>query len=320
MADNKDFLYVMYMGGPDSVQSIEPFLYNLFTDRDIIDFGIGEFPQRLLAKIISKKRSKKVAPEYEKMGGGSPQLPILRSLLKKVASYYYQRFNVELETSIGMCYYHPFIKDTVKFLQTGQFRKIFVMTMYPQYSYTTSGACFSRFFNEIKITPLKSSYKIIPHWHLNSSYNRCLVERILNAAKDLDMDISDCHILFSAHSLPYYTVEKGDIYTDQLREQINFLVSECKPKSYSLSFQSKAGKMKWLEPSTKSEINRLISNKYNNIVICPISFVSDHIETLIEIDEEYTGYAKKMGLNIVRSKSLNDSDDFAISIIDILES
>lgn len=320
MVADRDLLYVMYMGGPDSVQSIEPFLYNLFTDRDIIDFGIGELPQKLLAKIISKKRSKKVSPEYEKMGGGSPQLPILNSLLKKVTRYYEEKKGTPLDTAIGMCYYHPFIKDTVKFVQNGDYKKIYVMTMYPQYSYTTSGACFTRFYSAIRITPPKSNFKIIPHWHLNPSYNQALIDRIIAAAQRINTPLNECHILFSAHSLPYYTLEKGDLYTKHLNEQIELILKNIKPKSYSLAFQSKAGRMRWLEPSTKDEIDRLIKENYKNVIICPISFVSDHIETLIEIDEVYIGYAKKNGINIVRADSLNDSDDFAFSIIDIMGS
>ncbi|ADR19663.1 ferrochelatase [Calditerrivibrio nitroreducens] len=318
MAVNKDFLYVMYMGGPDSIQAIEPFLYNLFTDRDIIDFGIGKFPQKIVAKIISKVRSKKVAPQYERLGGGSPQLPILKSLLGKVSDLYLKRYDTELETAIGMCYYHPFIKDTVKFLQNGNYNNIFVMTMYPQYSYTTSGACFSRFFNEIKINPPKGSFKVIPYWYSNESYNSAIANRISAATHKLNAEISDCHILFSAHSLPYYTLEKGDPYTIHLKEQVNLLVDRLKPKSFSISFQSKAGRMRWLEPSTKDEIDRLIRDNYRNVIVCPISFVSDHIETIIEIDEEYIDYARKHGLNIVRSDSLNDSEDFVMSIIDIM--
>ncbi|MGB9730780.1 ferrochelatase [Calditerrivibrio nitroreducens] len=318
MAANKDFLYVMYMGGPDSLQAIEPFLYNLFTDRDIIDFGIGNFPQKIVARIISKVRSKKVAPQYERLGGGSPQLPILKSLLGKVSDIYFKKYGTELETAIGMCYYHPYIKDTVKFLQNGNYQNIFVMTMYPQYSYTTSGACFSRFFNEIKSNPPKGSFKVIPYWYGNESYNSAITNRIIDATRKLNTDISECHILFSAHSLPYYTLEKGDLYTIHLKEQVNLIVDRIKPKSFSISFQSKTGRMRWLEPSTKDEIDRLIKDNYRNVIVCPISFVSDHIETVIEIDEEYIDYARKYGLNIVRSDSLNDSDDFATSIIDIM--
>jgi len=133
------------MGGPDSIQSIEPFLYNLFTDRDIIDFGIGDYPQRLLAKLIAKRRSKKVSKDYEKMGGGSPQLPILNSLLRKVSTIYREKNGRELVCAVGMCYYHPFIKDSVKLINATSYGKIYVMTMYPQYSYTTSGNCFGRF-------------------------------------------------------------------------------------------------------------------------------------------------------------------------------
>ncbi|MCX8084584.1 MAG: ferrochelatase [Calditerrivibrio sp.] len=318
MSNKSDLLYVMYMGGPDCLEAIEPFLYNLFNDRNIIDFGIGELPQRLLAKFIAKKRSKKVAKEYEKMGGASPQLPIMNSLLKKVSMFYHERYGRHLETAVGMCYYHPYIKDTIKYLQTGDFDNIYVMTMYPQYSYTTAGACFSRFFNAINILPPKKSFKVIPHWHLNRSYNSILIRNILESIKELNITTDQAHILFSAHSLPYYTIDKGDLYVKHITEQIHFIIDQIKPRSFSLSYQSKTGKIRWLEPSTEDEINRLIKERYNNIVICPISFVSDHIETLIEVDDQYLSKLKANGIKANRSKSLNDDDDFAKALIDIL--
>lgn len=316
---NKDFLYVMYMGGPDSLDAIEPFLYNLFTDRKIIDFGIGELPQKLLAKIISKRRSKKIAPEYKKMGGSSPQLKILESLLQKVSFSYMEKNSRELSYSIGMCYYHPYIKDTVKMIYSDNYDKIFVMTMYPQYSYTTSGSCFSRFFDSINLKPVNRRFKVISYWHLNDSYNRCIIYRILEKSKEFGVGMSDIHLLFSAHSLPFYTVEKGDIYTKHIEEQVNYIVREVKPKSFSISYQSKAGRMKWLEPSTKDEIDRLVRDGYKNVLVLPISFVSDHIETLIEIDEQYIPYAYSKGLNCKRVDSLNDSEDFAKAIVDIID-
>ncbi|MEF3254810.1 MAG: ferrochelatase, partial [Deferribacterales bacterium] len=191
---SKDFLYVMYMGGPDSIDSIEPFLYNLFTDRDIIDFGIGDLPQKILARLISKRRAKKVRKEYEKLGGASPQLPILNSLLNKVSAKYKLTTDKELIYAVGMCYYHPFIKDTVKKIYSEKFDRISVMTMYPQYSYTTSGSCFTRFYENIKIKPPYSSFKVIPHWHLNQKYNDCIITNIRRKTEEMNKNIHDIHI------------------------------------------------------------------------------------------------------------------------------
>ncbi len=312
-----DFLYVMYMGGPDSLDSIRPFLKNLFSDREIIDFKIGGFLQNKLADIIAKKRSAKVSVEYEKMGGKSPQIFYLESLLEKVRILYKEKYDTDLNTSCGMCYYHPFIEETALEFQN-YYENIFVLTMYPQYSYSTSGVCFRRLDSFFYMKPSKRPYKIIPHWHMNKKYNECIITRILKTAEDLKCNLNDCHILFSAHSLPAYTLEKGDIYTKHLKEQISYIINKLKVKNYSLAYQSRTGPIKWLGPETSAILKELSNKNVEPVIVVPISFVSDHIETLIELDEQYLPEFSNKGLRIKRIDSLNDSSDFAESIIDIM--
>lgn len=311
----QDLLYVMYMGGPDSVDGIEEFLYNLFSDRTIIDFHIGGFLQNFVAKKIAKKRSIKVAPDYIKIGGRSPQLPYLEAILKKITPMYEAKTGRKLKTSIGMCYYHPYIEDSLKALEGQQFDNIFVTTMYPQYSYTTTGVCLDRFN---KAQKLEGKIKLVKEWYMNKAYNECIVKRIKAAADKLGKPLSECHIQFSAHSLPEYTVKKGDAYTHQIREQAEYLLSQTNPKSHGLSFQSRTGPVKWVSPYTDMALKELAEKKVDNIIVVPISFVSDHVETLIELDEMYIPDVRKHGLNIVRSESLNDADDFAESLFDII--
>ncbi|MGA1846258.1 ferrochelatase [Deferribacter abyssi] len=313
-----DLLYVMYMGGPDSLKGIEEFLYNLFSDRDIIDFKIGKL-QNFVAKIIAKTRSKKVMPDYIKMGGSSPQIKHLQGLLKKVKDKYKKYYQRELFTEVGMCYYSPLIEDTVETLQYKNFDKIFVMTMYPQYSYTTSGVCFKRFYSAINVIPPNGNFKIIPYWYKNENYNKCIEKRIKNAAKELKKDLKECFVLFSAHSLPEYTLKRGDVYVRQIHEQIDIVLKNLEIKGYELAFQSRTGPIKWLGPETKDVIEKFPEKGIDNVIVVPLSFVSDHIETLIELDEQYIKKAREKGINIVRTNSLNDSDDFAEAIISILE-
>lgn len=315
----KDLLFVMYMGGPDSLEAIRPFLFNLFTDRDIINFKIGERPQRLLANIIARSRSKKIMHHYKKMGGKSPQLDYLRSLLGKVEHRYNNDFSRKLDTKIGMCYYHPFIEDTFAEINPQEYENIYVTTMYPQYSYTTSGVCFKRFYNCLRMRPFKH-FETIAFWHLNRSYNNCLISRITNAADMLGVKLNDIHLFFSAHSLPEYTQSEGDYYVQHIKEQVDYLIKAVSPAGYSLAFQSRTGPMKWLGPETRDELHNIAERGVDNIVVVPISFVSDHIETLIELDEQYIPELKLKGVNIIRSESLNDSDDFAEAFVDVIKS
>lgn len=314
----KDLLFAMYMGGPDSIGAIRPFLKNLFSDRTIIDFKIGSWAQNILAGIIAKKRSKKVAPLYEKMGGSSPQLKHMNDVLTKTAKIYNQKTGRTLEVRTGMCYYHPFIEDELEKLNGEEFENIFVMTMYPQDSYTTSGLCFKRFEEKFKNVQIKGHLKKIPHWHLNDEYNSCIIARIYKAAEKLGKPLTECHVLFSAHSLPEYTLEKNDLYTKHLDEQITHITSNIKCNGFSLAYQSRTGPVKWLGPETNVKLDELADKKTDNIIVVPISFVSDHIETLIELDEEYISDIQQKGINITRSESLNSSDDFAESLYSVI--
>lgn len=313
---SKDLLYVMYMGGPDSIEGIEEFLFNLFSDRTIIDFHVGSLLQTFIAKKIAKKRAVKVAPEYAKMGGRSPQLPHLISILEKIRQKYHLSTGRELVTDIGMCYYHPYIEDSLKRHTGVTYGSIYVTTMYPQYSYATSGLCFARFD---KAQTLTGDIRKTRFWHMNPAYNKCIADRILKAAAKLGKDISECCLLFSAHSLPEYTVRKGDEYTHQIKEQAALLTDMVRPKAGSIAFQSRTGPVKWVGPYTDDELRRLASEKVDNIIVVPISFVSDHIETLIELDEQYIPYVRAQGLSIERIESLNDSDDFAEAFLNILD-
>lgn len=305
-----DAVYVMYMGGPDSIEAIEPFLYNLFNDRDLIDFKIGNFFQSKLARIIASRRSKKVAVEYEKMGGASPQLKIAKSLFSKVSEIYKSKYNRELKVIFGMTYYKPYIEETYKELVFEEFEKVTVMTLYPQYSFTTSGVCFKRFYAQTFLNPPKSKFNIIPFWHMFKGYNDCIINSIYKVADGLNTRLEDSILFFSAHSLPEFTLKKGDIYLDHLKEQIKYIESIVKPYKTILAFQSKTGPMKWLGPPTDKTLYSL-KNEKRPIILVPISFVSDHIETLIELDEQYIKNAKELGMIVKRVKSLNDNEDFA---------
>jgi len=315
----KDLLFAMYMGGPDSLEAIEPFLFNLFSDRTIINFHVGERIQRFIAKKIAKSRSVKVAPEYERMGGSSPQLKYMKLVLAKVQDIYQKETGRELDIKIGMCYYHPYIKDSVAEAAENKYENIFVMTMYPQHSYTTTGACFDRFDAAVKETPLKGNIKKIESWHDNKAYNQCIIDRIKDTAEKMGANLNECHIQFSAHSLPEYTLKKKDKYTHQLKEQIDYIIEKTQPASHKLSYQSRTGPVKWIGPYTDDALMTLTKREKVDIIVVPISFVSDHIETLIELDEQYIKAVREADRNIERIESLNDSDDFAMSLFDVIK-
>ncbi|MDR0454051.1 MAG: ferrochelatase [Deferribacteraceae bacterium] len=318
----KDALVAFGMGGPDSIDSIKPFLVNMLNDREIINFGVGKTLQKLIVRGIASDRAKVTAPFYEKMGGGSPQLRLTEAFLKKLSVKYAEKTGFILDTYPAMCYWHPFVKDTLIKLseqtRSRGYRKIILFPMYPQYSRATTGVCFSHFRKALAHKPPYAPLVKIYDYHLHPPYLDVLAERIRAAALKMGEEISGIHILFSAHSLPQSVIDDGDPYAEQIQEQSLRLAEIVKPKSFSIAYQSKFGRKKWLTPSVNEELVSLAGGGIKNVVLSAVSFINDHIETLIELDEELIGKGGKMGLNIIRAETPNDADDFAAAMADLL--
>ncbi len=317
----KDVLFIMGMGGPDSIEAIEPFLFNLFSDRDIINFHVGNILQKFIAKKIAAKRSKKLSPEYLKMGynGASPQNIIHRRIFKALEKYYIDLTGRQLVVIEANCYYHPFFDEALEVLKNTECNRVIFTTVYPQYSLTTVEACFNRLAKMYNISG-SNKYKsvVIPYWYENEKYCKVLSKRILKAAEKLNKDIKDCHVLYSAHSVPMSYIEKGDPYPEHIKNHIYIINKMTGIKSFETAYQSKVGPVKWMQPAMIDILESYKDKNIDNIIIVPISFISDHIETLIELDEQLMPILKNTGKNIVRIESLNDSPDFIEALSDVI--
>ncbi len=317
----KDVLFIMGMGGPDSIEAIEPFLFNLFSDRDIINFHVGNILQKFIAKKIAAKRSKKLSPEYLKMGynGASPQNIIHRRIFKALEKYYIDLTGRQLVVIEANCYYHPFFDEALEVLKNIECNRVIFTTVYPQYSLTTVEACFNRLAKMYNISG-SNKYKsvVIPYWYENEKYCKALSKRILKASEKLNKDIKDCHVLYSAHSVPMSYIEKGDPYPEHIKNHIYIINKMTGIKSFETAYQSKVGPVKWMQPAMINILESYKDKNIDNIIIVPISFISDHIETLIELDEQLMPILKNAGKNIVRIESLNDSPDFIEALSDVI--
>lgn len=317
----KDALIALGMGGPESVETIRPFLYNLFSDREIINFHIGNYPQKLLAKIIASKRSEKLAAEYIKMGfgGASPQNVHTKKLLAKLPALYEAKTGRRLEAFPGMCYFHPFIEEAAEKVAGGKYERIIIMSLFPQYSYTTTGACFAKMEKFTNLLYQRTSdVSIVPYWYKDEAYCSCIVKRINEAAARMDKNPEECSVLFSAHSLPERMICEGDLYVEQIKDHASLIGRMAGLSRWMISYQSKVGPVKWVGPSTVSVLEEIKKNKTDNIIVVPIAFISDHIETLIELDEQLIPVIRRAGLKIERAASLNSDDDFAEALAGII--
>ncbi|GBD95195.1 MAG TPA: ferrochelatase [Nitrospirae bacterium] len=320
-------IVLLNLGGPDSLRAVRPFLYNLFSDREIIRLG-PSFLQKPIAWLISALRSKKAEEMYSRIGGKSPILDITTAqaeALEKALNG--SRFTVHgsrlFRVYIGMRYWHPFIKDTVQRIIDDGIKHLIVLSLYPHYSKATTGSSVSEFKKRVEGKEINIQY--IEPWYDFPPYIEALADLIAGGLSDFNE--TGLHLLYSAHSLPESFIREGDPYLDHIKstiEKVNERLALA-PYNFSglnwhLSFQSKTGPVKWLEPATEETIKNLATSGCRNLFVIPISFVSDHIETLYEIDILYKEIAQKHGINLRRCRSLNISDKFILAMRDLIVS
>ena len=307
---------LLNLGGPDSLQAVRPFLYNLFSDREIIRLGPAPM-QKPLAWLISTLRSPKTEKMYSQIGGKSPILDITRAQAVALEEALNKKSNSphSFKVYIGMRYWRPFTEEVVEQMSRDGIKKVIGLSLYPQYSVTTSGSSISEFRKAASRYGMEII--IVDSWHNHPLYIEALVDVIKRGLASFERE-SNPHILFSAHSLPQKIIDQGDPYVDQTVETIRE-IEKLLPITWHLSYQSKSGPVKWLEPSTEDKLEELAHAGIKNVLVVPISFVSDHIETLYEIDILYKDLAGKLGINLKRTESLNDHPKFIAALQDIVE-
>jgi ferrochelatase len=293
---------LLNLGGPDSLRAVKPFLYNLFSDRQIIQLG-PPFLQKPLAWLISTIRSKKTEKMYAMIGSKSPILDITiaqaRALEEALnSSLIPHPSSLSFKVYVGMRYWRPLIEEVIPRIYNNGIRKLIVLSLYPHYSLATSGSSLSKFKEVASRYPIETF--CIPSWFNHPLYIEALVDVIRKGLESFKSEIRnpksemDVHVLFSAHSLPMKIIDKGDPYVNQIKGTIEEITRRI-PIKWHQSYQSKSGPVKWLEPSTDEKLKELAGEGVRDILVVPISFVSDHIETLYEIDILYKNLADTLG-------------------------
>jgi protoporphyrin/coproporphyrin ferrochelatase len=304
------------LGGPDSIEAIEPFLYNLFCDPDIFNLPFG---QKLFAKLISSRRAPKVAGEYKLIGGKSPINEWTEKQRAMLQEYLRKDFPT-LDVFTAMRYWKPLTDEIVAEVESRDYDTIVLLPLYPHYSITTIGSSFNEWNRHYKGDFSKLVY--INEFYLNEKYIAAINQRIDETIfRFPDKVRNDIQIVFSAHGTPVSLVKKGDPYSNQIKQTVEAVMNaRDHSHKHHLCFQSKVGPMKWLEPATDKMIEELASENKKNLLIVPISFVSDHVETLFELDIEYRHVADKVGIeNYIVMKGLNDSALFIEALAGIVK-
>ncbi|MBD3275836.1 MAG: ferrochelatase [Candidatus Marinimicrobia bacterium] len=316
MSDKKETIGIVLfqLGGPDTYDAVEPFLYNLFMDPDIIDIPLGFIFQKPLAKFISKTRSKEVVEYYELMGQASPirditnkQAELLRDSLREKDP------EREYHTFVAMRYWHPLTEETIEQIKAVGVDRIIQLPLYPQYSKTTTGSNVNEWNRRVKdsgiedipVDFIKSYEDFDPYIH--SVVKR--LERSIDACCETDEQL---HLLFSAHGVPLKVIKSGDPYQEHIETTVENVMNKLSTKyPHHLSYQSKVGPQKWLEPSTVDALAQLGKDGVKHLLVIPIAFVSDHSETLYELDIEDRQIAEDAGIEHYHvMPALNDSPEY----------
>jgi ferrochelatase len=303
------------LGGPDTPQAIEPFLFNLFCDPDIIDFPFARIGRRPLAKLISTTRAKKVQHHYSAIGGASP----IRRFTEQQADALQSRLRtggIDAHCFVAMRYWHPFTAAAVEQLRAANCDEVVLLPLYPQYSSTTTGSSLNEwrrlFRDDLPVQTIETFYR-------HPRYLDSVVEKLDEALSRFPE--SPCpEIVFSAHSVPVSVIEKGDPYQRQIEETVELVMQRGGWRNrHRLCYQSKVGASKWLQPSLHRTIRDLAAERVREVCVVPIAFVSDHVETLGEIDHEAREEATALGIQQFEMTSgLNDSPTFIAALADLV--
>ncbi len=311
--DNKTAVVLFNLGGPDSLDAIEPFLYNLFSDPDIINFPLSFLVRKRLARYISSKRAPKVQVQYERIGGKSPIL----ELSTKQANLLEVRLNKSMNAKVflAMRYWKPFTADTIAEVEKYDPSKIIFLPLYPHYSIATTASSMNEWKKQVasneKVKNIPSF--LVEKYPTNDLYIQSFIERInAGLAKFPAERKENVTVLFSAHGTPVKLVKIGDPYSYQIKETVETIKDTMKMKQPNrLCFQSKVGPQKWLTPSTPATILEVSKLGVKDLLMVPVAFTSDHLETLFELNVEYRHLAKENGIeNFEVTEGLNDSPTF----------
>lgn len=300
--DEKIGVLLLNLGGPETLDDVQPFLFNLFADPDIIRLPrLFQFLQKPLAQLVSVLRAPKSKEGYASIGGGSPLRQITDAQAMELKKALYEK-NIPAHVYVGMRYWHPFTEEAIEKIKKDGISKLVVLPLYPQFSISTSGSSLrllESIFREDEYL-VNMQHTVIPSWYQREGYIKAMTNLIEKELKKFNSP-NEVVIFFSAHGVPLaYVEEAGDPYKAEMEECVDLIMDELEKRGsrnpFTLAYQSRVGPVEWLKPYTDQTIIDLGRKGVKSLLAVPISFVSEHIETLEEIDVEYKELALESGI------------------------
>uniref|UniRef100_A0A6M2EDJ1 Ferrochelatase n=1 Tax=Populus davidiana TaxID=266767 RepID=A0A6M2EDJ1_9ROSI len=323
VTEEKVGVLLLNLGGPETLNDVQPFLFNLFADPDIIRLPrLFQFLQKPLAKLISVLRAPKSKEGYASIGGGSP----LRKITDEQADGIKMALKAKGLTAnvyVGMRYWYPFTEEAIHQIKKDKITKLVVLPLYPQFSISTTGSSLRVLQNIFSEDAYLSRLPIaiIQSWYQREGYIKSMADLIGEELQKFAKP-EEVMIFFSAHGVPLtYVEDAGDPYKDQMEECIYLIMQELKARGsyndHTLAYQSRVGPVQWLKPYTDEVLVELGQKGVKSLLAVPVSFVSEHIETLEEIDMEYKELALESGIeNWGRVPALGCTSSFITDLAD----
>ena len=309
-------IVLMNMGGPGNIDEVEPFLRRLFNDSLIIRFP---FAQSFFADLLIRARLKEVQKRYELIGGGSPLLPSSLKQMEALEKELKKRGR-RLGVFLSFNYSDPLPSKTINQIKQSNKKFILPLSLYPHFSLSTTASNIFYLKQAAREASFETTFLESYSYHLYDSYIQAFVERIHACIRPQE-NLNDFYILFSAHGTPLYFLEEGDPYAFLVSQSVSQILASLKRvHNWSTSYQSAVGPLQWLKPSTDAVLVALSQRGVKKIIVVPISFVTDHIETLCEIDIEYRQMAQNNGIEDFRmAKALECHPGFISALADCVE-
>ena len=313
---------LLQMGGPYSQELVKPFLINLFSDNDIIRLPPFLRPlQGFIARMITLKRLSFVKNNYKLIGGGSPIFQHTSGLTKEVYDELVSRGLEDVDVTFVMRYSEPRAEEIAEMVKNRNVSKVLLFPLYPHYSQSTTGSSVNDFLKSYS-KRADSEIVEIGDWSTEHFYINWWVEQIKAELESLKSSPKETKIIFSVHGLPKRYIENGDPYYESVKSAVDSIMKNFPNFDHTLAFQSKVGPIEWLRPYTVDAVNVVAGNgkaKDLNLLFVPLGFVSDHIETLQEVDILYTDQAKDLGVETIKRTPVpNASEQFAKDITNFI--
>jgi ferrochelatase len=307
---------LLNMGGPDSLNAVRPFLARLFSDKELIRLPAAPVTQPFFAWFVSGLRARKVRRYYEEIGGGSPIAAITerqRFALEEALRATGGRFKVYT----GMRYWYPLSKHAALEMKEDGVARAIALPLYPHFCSATTGSSFSDLRRWMKWAGCSSPLTEIRSYPEHPKYVAALAGTIDGVIREADR--GGIFLLFSAHGVPQSLIDGGDPYREETERTVAAVMRSFPGLPHGISYQSKVGRTAWLPPDTVSEVTRLAREGVKTLVVVPVSFVSEHIETLHELDVRLAAHARQAGIrSFLRAPALNDAPGFIAALKDLV--